>query len=72
MFKNRKVEIKVVNTKKNPTEPLQEVTFETKARVISAAVHHVVYQIGKAMIAYVAVDTIRKVMIEQAKSVKPR
>lgn len=67
MFKNRKLEIKVVNTKKDQPLIEKEIPFETKAVVISAAVHHAIHQIGKAAICYVAVDTIRKVMIEKAK-----
>ena len=68
MFKNRRIEMKVVNTKKDPSITTREIPFEVKAVIISDVLHRVVYQIGKAVIAYVTIDTVRKVLIEKAKS----
>lgn len=63
MFKNRSVQVKVVkdaNAKTNQEPPL-----EVKVAVLSNFVEKLVKEVGKAAIAYVTVDTARKILINR-------
>jgi hypothetical protein len=68
MFKNRKLELKVVNTKNEPTEPVQnDIRFEEKAAIAATYLEKIVGKVGIMVVAFVAIDTFRQVMVEHAK-----
>lgn len=63
MFNKRSVQVKFVKDAKDPTT--QEPTLEVKMAVVSNFVEKVVKEVGKAAIAYITVDTARKILINR-------
>lgn len=63
MFKNRSVQVKVVKDANSQTN--QEPPLEVKVAVVSHFVEKLVKEVGKAAIAYVTVDTARKILINR-------
>lgn len=64
MFNKRSVQVKFVKDAKDPTTT-QEPTLEVKMAVVSNFVEKVVKEVGKAAIAYITVDTARKILINR-------
>jgi len=62
MFKNRKVEMKVVKTPKNEIS-VPETTLAEKTAAAQAIVKTVIKEGGKVLVAYVALDTFRKFIL---------
>lgn len=68
MFKDRKLEMRVVNSKKEPTEAAQnDIRFEEKAAIAANYLEKIVGKVGIMVVAFVAIDTVRQVMVEHAK-----
>lgn len=68
MFKNRALQVKLIKTdKKNvPTQPQTEEQFEGKVAVIAIHLRSAVKDLGLAVVAYVAIDTVRQVLVAKA------
>lgn len=66
---NRAFQVKIVKDKKvkdiaaDPTAP----TFQEKTVIIGQTLECVIEKAGKALLAYVLVDTLRRVAVETAK-----
>ena len=65
---NRTLEVKMIKTKKNhavnPTQP--EPQFEAKAATCAQHLDKVLEKAGSAMVTYIVLDTIRKVLVARA------
>lgn len=66
MFHKRSVQVKFVKDAPAPTNP--ELSLEMKMAVVSNFVEKVTKEIGKAAIAYITVDTARKILINRLSS----
>jgi hypothetical protein len=71
MFKNRAIQVKMVkNDKEDAPKPTTSDQFRVNAatmRIASLHIKNTILTIGKVVVVYVAADTIRQVMVEQAK-----
>lgn len=67
MFKNRAIQVKMVKTDKNEqTAQDSDPGFEGKVYTITNAIEFTIKKLGAAAIAYVAVDTVRQILIQRA------
>lgn len=68
MLFNRSLQVKMVKNAKEDTKPSSQsdITLEGKTAIIGYALKSTIETIGKAVIAYVAVDTVRQVMVARA------
>jgi len=68
MFKNRKLEVRMVNTNKaESTTPAEsDISLEGKLAIAGYYVERAIEKAGKAALAYVAVDTLRQVIVARA------
>lgn len=67
-MKKRALQITIVRNKKDqpPSTTEAEITLEGKAELISHYIDKYAAKVGKAVIAYVVADTLRKVIVAQA------
>lgn len=67
---NRELQVKMVKAKKTNPEPVNTIdkSFEENAETVGSIIDSSVKKVGLLVIAYVVVDTARKVLIEMAKS----
>jgi hypothetical protein len=64
---NRKIEMKVVKHKKDTAVPNEDNVVPVKFVYANAAMNNLIYDIGKAVVVYMLLDTFRQVMVERAK-----
>jgi len=65
---NRKIEMKMVKNNKHETaQPSQDNVVPVKFVYANAAANNLLYDIGKAVVVYMLLDTFRQVMVERAK-----
>jgi hypothetical protein len=65
MFK-RHIQVKLVKTSGGLTQTNQDVSLEGKVAIIGHYATGVIQTVGKALIAYVVVDTLRQVLVAKA------
>lgn len=68
MFKNRSLEVKVVKQPKDQPMPVDtEDEFSKRLTEVRQVLEVVIPQVAVMVIGYVAADTVRQVIVEQAK-----
>lgn len=69
MFK-RKLEVGVVKVKKDKdaTEAVPTLTFEEKSHIVEKTIRKLMVSAAWCAVAYVAMDTVRKIAVEAAKA----
>lgn len=65
---NRALQVKMVHTKKNETEPVDtsQSYFEKRAEVISKTLDDTMKKVGVFAIGYIVIDTVRQVLVAKA------
>jgi hypothetical protein len=66
---NRALQVKMIKTDKSELQStvLPESNFEDKALVIGLTIDNSIKKVGKFVIGYIIVDTIRQVLVASAK-----